>query len=64
MEPYVCETCFKECFKNMWDLEIVLLNRVSQRNKNIICYCSHVESKKKIQMNLFTNKRQTHRLRE
>ena len=47
MEPYVCETCFKECFKNMWDLEIVLLNTVSQRNKNIICYCLHVESKKK-----------------
>ena len=28
MEPYVCETCFKECFKNMGDIEIILLNTV------------------------------------
>ena len=46
------------------DLEIVILGEISQTKRNIVC--SHAESKKKkkIQMNLFTKQKQTHRLRE
>ena len=36
------------------DLEIVVLREVSQRKKDILLYCLYVESKKMIQMNVFT----------
>ena len=36
------------------DLEIIILSEVNQRKTNIIWYHLHVESKKVIQMNLFT----------
>ena len=47
-------------FAATWmDPEIIILSEVNQRNTNIKWYHIHVESKKMIQMNLFT--RQTHR---
>ena len=36
------------------DLEIIILSEVRQKKTNIICYHLYVESKKMIQMNLFT----------
>jgi len=42
------------------DLEIIILSEVSQRKKNIIWYHLNVESKKMIQMNLFTKQKQTY----
>ena len=41
------------------DIEIIILNEVSQIKTNIIWYNSYVESKKKkmIQMNLFTKQK-------
>ena len=51
-------------FAAIWiDLEIIILSEVSQTNTNII-YHLYVESKKVIQMNLFTKQKQTHRLRK
>ena len=45
------------------DLETVILRKVSQRKK--CCVMSFICGiQKKIQMNLFTKQRQTHRLRE
>ena len=44
------------------DLEIVTLSEVSQRNKNILCFHLHAESKKQ-KMNI-TNQKQTHRYTE
>ena len=46
---------------NMDGLEIVILSVVSQRKTNIICYHLHVESKNRIQMNLFIRQKYTHR---
>ena len=47
------------------DLEIVILSAISQQRKTNIIYYLHVESKKKkIQMNLFTKQKQTHRHRK
>ena len=49
-------------FETTWiDLEITILSEVNQRQ---IAYNNHlyVESKKMIQMNLFTKRKQTHRL--
>ena len=43
------------------DLEVII-NKWSKSNTNIICYHLHVESKKTIQMNLFTKQKHTHRL--
>ena len=43
------------------DLEMIIL---SQRKINIICYRLYMESKKMIQMNLFTKQKQTHRQRK
>ena len=46
-------------FAATWmDLEIIILSEVRQRKTNIIWYGLYVESKKMIQMNLFT--KQTH----
>ena len=42
------------------DLEIIILSEVSKRKKNIIWYHLNVESKKMIQMNLFTKQKQTY----
>ena len=51
-------------FEATWmDLEIIILSEVSQTVKtNILCYLSYVESKKRIQVNLFAEQKQTHRL--
>ena len=46
------------------DLEIIILSEVSQMKANIICYHLHVESKKMVQMNLFTKQNQCHRCRK
>ena len=46
------------------DLEIIILSEVSQTKTNIIHYHLHVESKKMMQINLFTEQKQTHRLRK
>ena len=51
-------------FAAIWmDSEIVILSEVSQTKTNIIWYHLYVESKKMIEMNLFTKQRQTHRHR-
>ena len=42
------------------DLETITLNEVNQTKTNIICYHLYVESKKMIQVNLFTKQKQTH----
>ena len=39
------------------DLEIIILSEVSQTKTNIILYHLYVESKKTIQMNLFTKQK-------
>ena len=41
------------------DLDIILLSEVRERQ---ISYYLYVESKKRIQMNLFAEQKQTHRL--
>ena len=42
-------------FAATWmDLEIVMLSEVSQRKTNILLYHLYVESKKRVQMNLYT----------
>ena len=47
-------------FAVIWmDLEIIILNEVSHRKTNIIWYHLYVESKKMIQMNLFTKQKQS-----
>ena len=47
------------------DLEIIILSEVSQTRKiNIIWYHLYVESKKMIQMDLFTKQKQTHSLQK
>ena len=46
------------------DLEIIILSEVSQTKTNIIWYHLYVDSKKKIQMNLFIKQKQTHRHRK
>ena len=51
-------------FAATWmELEIIILNEVSQRKTYIIWYHLYVESKKKkmIQMNLFTKQKQIYR---
>ena len=51
-------------FAETWmDLEIIVLNEVSQTETNITDHL-HVESKKKIRTNLFTKQKQTHRHRK
>ena len=45
------------------DLEMIILSEVNQRKTNII-NITYVESKKRIQMNLFTIQKQTHRCRK
>ena len=52
-------------FAATWmDPEIITLSEVSQRKTNIMWYHLYVESKKMIQMNLFTKQKQTHRHRK
>ena len=52
-------------FAATWmDLEIIILNKVRQRKTNIIWYHLYVESKKMIQMSLFTKQKKTHRHRK
>ena len=49
-------------FAARWmDLEIIILSEISQSKTNIIWYHLYVESKKKVQMNLFTKQKETHR---
>ena len=50
-------------FAAKWmDLGIIILSEVSPTKTNIIWHHLYVESKKMIQMNLFTKQKQTHRL--
>ena len=52
-------------FTATWmDLDIVILSEVSQTKTNTIWYHLYVESKKMIQINLFTKQKQTHRPRK
>ena len=52
-------------FAATWmDLQIIILSEVSQRKTNIIWYHLYVESKKMIQMNLFTKQKHTFRHRK
>ena len=53
-------------FAATWmDLEIIILSIVySKLDRERQTYHSYVESKKMIQMNLFTKEKQTHRLRK
>ena len=52
-------------FAATWmDLEIIILTEISQTKTNIIWYHLYVESKKMIQMNLFTKQKYTHRHRK
>ena len=45
-------------FAATWmDLDIIILSEVSQRKTNTICYHLYVDSKKMIQMNLFTKQK-------
>ena len=64
----ICWTNFKPNFPvskfSRMDLEIIILSEVSQRKTSIIWYHFYVESKKMIQVNLFTNQKQTHRRRK
>ena len=46
------------------DQEIIILGEVSQTETNTIRNHLYVESKKKIQMNLYTKQKQTHRHRK
>ena len=39
------------------DLEIIIVREVNQRKANIICYDLHVESKRMIQLHLFTDQK-------
>ena len=51
-------------FAATWmDLEIIILSEVSQTEKDL-WYHLYVESKKMIQMSLFTKEKQTHRLQK
>ena len=45
-------------------LEIIIPSEVRERKTNIIRYHLYVESKKTLQMNLFTKQRQTHRFQK
>ena len=52
-------------FAATWmDTEIVILSKTSQTKTNPIWYHLYVESKKMIQVNLFTKHKQTHRHRK
>ena len=47
-------------FTAIWiDLEIIMLNEVSQKKTNIL-YHLYAEHEKMIQMNIFTKEKQTH----
>ena len=46
------------------DQKIILISEVRQMKTNIIWYHLYVKSKQKIQMNLFTEQKQTHRHRK
>ena len=52
-------------FTNTWmDLEIIILNEISQKEKDKYHMISLICGIKKIQMNLFTKQKQTHRHRK
>ena len=58
MEYYSYIKKNKMTFAATWtDLEIIILSEVSQRNTDIMWYHLYVESKKMIQMNLFTTQK-------
>ena len=46
------------------DLEIIILREVRQEKAIILCYCLYVESKKIMQIILFTTQKETHRHRK
>ena len=46
------------------DLEIVILRELSQIKTNIMCYHLYVESKKMVQMNLFTKQKYRHKCKK
>ena len=50
-------------FAATW-MDLEMIKYVRQRKTNIIWYHFYVESKKMIQMNLFTKQKQTHRLQK
>ena len=52
-------------FAATWmDLEIIIVSEVSQTDKHKYMISLSVEPKKMIQMNAFTNQKQTHRLKK
>ena len=67
MEYYLATENYKiRPFAATWlDLEVVILSEMSDRERKVLYDMAYIKNLKwNIQMNLFTKKKQTHRLRE